>query len=60
MGCINTIYSFSVVDVGKKESWKDFRREEESNMDAILEGEEEEGMGSNLESSDASGSERQS
>ena len=50
VGFINTIYSLPVVDVGEKESWKDFRREEESNMDAILEGEEEEGMGSNLAS----------
>jgi hypothetical protein len=40
----NAVCRFAVADIGKEESRDDFGGEKESNMDAILEGNSEEGM----------------
>jgi hypothetical protein len=48
LGLVRAVYSFAIVDIREEESRDDFRGEKESNVDAILEGEPEEQVRSDL------------
>ena len=52
-GLVSAVCSFAIVDIREEESWDDFRREKESNMDAILEGKCKEQMRLDLANGDA-------